>query len=59
MEIVLGLVFGILYGSIGNKILRKRKPVRLYKDILITYFWPYFLVKDFINILKTKIEMDY
>jgi len=59
MEIVLGLVIGILYGCIGNIILRKRKPVRLYKTILIIYFWPIYLIQDFKKILKTEIEIDY
>lgn len=43
------------YGFFGGMIAAKRNIEKFGYVILCIYFWPFFLLKDFIDIIKQKI----
>jgi len=47
------------YGAMGGALAAKRN-VKKFRNVMVwAYLWPFFLLKEFKDILKTDIEMDY
>lgn len=52
MSEILGFLCGMAYGMLGTFVSKKLgKP----EEKKIQYFWPYFLIKELIQTIKTKI----
>jgi hypothetical protein len=50
---ILAFLCGVAYGMIGSFVAEKmEKP----KNKKIEYFWPYFIMMELIETIKTKIE---